>query len=143
MTRCLLRQRGQTAFRLTPSAENEFVFPAADVRIVFDVGDDSIATSLTLFQGWAGITRPHVLQVTTARSHVLRLLWMQHCWTTMLANIKLAPSAIISVVTRDGQLYVQLTGQAAYPVFRLRARPFFLQGGLTHNCNSSATKTEM
>lgn len=115
---------GQGAFKLTPSAKNEFVFPAADIRIVFDIGDDGLAGSLTLFQGGQESPAPRVAggqapQVRTEIAVDAALL------DDYVGKYELAPSVVISVVSRDGQLYAQLAGQAAYPVFAYEQDRFF------------------
>lgn len=51
---------GQGQFSLTPSDEDVFVFPRADVRIVFEIADDGHAERLTLYQGGQVLPAPRV-----------------------------------------------------------------------------------
>ena len=49
--RLFAQATGQGAFPLTPLPDNEFVFPAAGIKIVFELGDSGNAINLVLHQG--------------------------------------------------------------------------------------------
>ncbi len=115
---------GQGAFPLTPSAENEFVFPAADVRIMFKLAGSGRAEKLTLYQGGQVLPGSRVTddQGVQARSEItLNAAQL----TDYVGDYQLTPAIVISVLARDRQLYAQLTDQPAYPVFAYEPDNFF------------------
>ncbi len=115
---------GQAAFPLTPGGEHEFVFPAADVRIVFDVDASRAAQSLTLYQGGQTLPGERVpdqegIQIRTEIALAPEEL------EDYVGDYRLTAEVTITVVTRDGQLYARLTGQPAFPVFPYEPDRFF------------------
>lgn len=115
---------GQAAFRLTPGGEHEFVFPAADVRIVFDVDASGTAQSLTLYQGGQTLPGERVpdqegIQIRTEIALAPEEL------EDYVGDYRLTAEVTITVVARDGQLYARLTGQPAFPVFPYEPDRFF------------------
>ena len=115
---------GQGAFPLTPSGDNEFVFPPAGIKVVFELDDSGNANKLALHQGGAITPAPRtgeaVAPVVRAEIEVDEVTLQDY-----VGEYQLTPTVVITVVTRDGQIYVQLTGQAAYPVFAYEADKFF------------------
>lgn len=114
----------QAAFPLTPSGNNEFVFPPADIKVVFELNDNSSANKLALHQGGAITPAPRigdaVVPVVRAEIEVDEAILQDY-----VGEYQLTSAVVITVVTRDGQIYAQLTGQAAYPVFAYEADKFF------------------
>jgi D-alanyl-D-alanine-carboxypeptidase/D-alanyl-D-alanine-endopeptidase len=123
-TQLFAQATGQGAFPLTSSAENEFVFPAADIRIVFEPGDDGSAMSLVLHQGGQASPAPRTgdAEVPSARTEIAV---EEDRLQDYVGEYQLAPKAVLTILVRDGQLFAQLTGQAAYPVFAYDADRFF------------------
>ena len=115
---------GQGAFPLTPSGDNEFVFPPADIKVVFDLDDSGNANKLALHQGGAITPAPRigdaVAPVVRTEIKVDEVTLQDY-----IGEYQLTPAVVITVMTRDGQIYVQLTGQTAYPVFAYEADKFF------------------
>lgn len=122
--RLFAQATGQGAFPLTPSAENEFVFPAADVRIVFELADGGRAEKLTLHQGGQVLPAPRVADDQGPQSREEITLTAAQL-NDYVGEFQLTPAAVISVVARNRQLYAQLTGQAAFPVFAYEPDKFF------------------
>lgn len=117
---------GQGPFALAPGEEDEFLYPAAGIRVVFDREKAGIAQSLTFFQGEQVTKAPRVaddqgMQIRTAIEVLPDVL------KDYVGRYQLAPGAIITVEARDRQLFAQLTGQAAFPVFPYEPDRFFLK----------------
>jgi len=117
---------GQAAFGLTPSAENEFVFPAGDIRIVFDIADATRAESLTLYQGGQVTPAP---RVTDDRGPQTRqeITLTEEELNDFVGEFQLAPGVLISIIVRGQQLFAQLTNQSAFPVFAYEKDRFFFK----------------
>ncbi|MEQ9563909.1 MAG: serine hydrolase [Woeseiaceae bacterium] len=115
---------GQGEFPLTPGAEHEFSNVAADIRIVFSGFDDGSAKLLTLFQSGRDTPAPRVaaeapqVHRTVIDIDASRLEEYE-------GRYDLAPGVIITVESRDAQLFAQVTGQMAYPVFAYDTDRFF------------------
>ncbi len=115
---------GQAAFPLTASGDNEFVFPAADIKIVFQLDDSGNAEKLTLYQRGQATPAPRVGDVENMSSRpVIELSAAQ--LKDYVGEFQLTPAVVIQVMVRDGQVFAQLTGQAAYPVFPYEPDRFF------------------
>jgi serine-type D-Ala-D-Ala carboxypeptidase/endopeptidase len=117
---------GQGPFAMAPAGENEFVYPAAGIRIAFDRDTAGAAGSLTFFQGEQVTKAPRVaddqgMQIRTAIELQPDVL------EDYVGRYQLAPGAIITIEARDRQLFAQLTGQAAFPVFAWEPDRFFLK----------------
>jgi hypothetical protein len=91
---------------------------------VFSDFDGDTAQALTLYQAGRATPAPRVAAETPARQRdvidvdAARLQEYE-------GQYDLAPGAVIAVEARDKQLYAQLTGQLAYPVFAYAADKFF------------------
>lgn len=117
---------GQGPFAMAPAGEHEFVFPAAGIRVVFDRDSAGVAQSLTFFQGEQVTKAPRVaddqgMQIRAAIELQPDVL------LDYVGRYQLAPGAIITVEARARQLFAQLTGQAAFPVFAYEPDRFFLK----------------
>lgn len=115
---------GQGAFPLTPSDDNEFVFPPADIKVVFELNDSGNAIKLALHQGGAITPAPRIGEAVApvVRSEIAV---DESTLQDYVGEYQLTPAVVITVLVRDGQIYVQLTGQTAYPVFAYEEDKFF------------------
>ena len=120
------RATGQGAFPLTPVGDNEFVFPPADIKVVFELNDKGNANKLVLHQGGAVTPAPRVGE---AVAPVVRteVEVSESTLQDYVGEYQLTPAAVLTVVVRDGQIFAQLTGQAAYPVFAYETDKFFFK----------------
>lgn len=117
---------GQGSFVLTPSGPDEFVYPAAGIRVVFDRNASDASESLTFYQGNQVTKAPRVpddqgVQIRKAIDVDPESL------QEFAGRYQLAPGAVITVEARDRQLFAQLTGQAAFPVFAYEPDRFFFK----------------
>ena len=116
---------GQGAFPLKKSGENEFSFATAGIRIEFngsEQGFDSIdfhqGETTTLAKRVAGDAGPRQYTVIDVDADSL---------TELVGKYQLAPQLVITVTARDAQLFAQLTGQPAFPVFAFGPDKFFFR----------------
>lgn len=123
-SRLFAQATGQGAFSLTPEGEHAFVFPAADIRIVFDVDTSGTAQALKLEQGGQSSTGVRAADTEGIRIRTAIPLPPEQL-EDYVGDYRLTSDVRITVLTRDGQLYARLTGQAAFPVFPYEADRFF------------------
>jgi hypothetical protein len=117
---------GQGPFVMTPSGPDEFVHPAAGIRVVFDRNASDASESLTFYQGDQVTKAPRVPDdqgVQFRKAIDVDPESLQE----FAGRYQLAPGAVITVEARDRQLFAQLTGQAAFPVFAYEPDRFFLK----------------
>jgi len=124
--RLFAQATGQGQFPLTPSAENEFIYPAADVRIVFEVTDGERAEKLTLYQAGQVLPAPRVADDLGPQSRQ-EITLTEAQLDDYAGEFRLAPGVVISIVSRDRQLFAQLTNQPAFPVFAYETDRFFFK----------------
>jgi len=113
---------GQGPFQLFASAKDEFFAKIAPISITFQRASDGTINGLVLHQngdhtaprvGSAGATIPSGVKLEES---VLR---------DYVGHYELAPGATFEFTLKDGQLYAQLTGQAAYPIYAKSKDEFF------------------
>ena len=115
---------GQGAFPLTPGSDHQFSFAPADIAITFDEFEDQHAQRMTMIQAGNTTRAPRVAaekgiqQRTTIPVNAETLAEYDGIYD-------LAPAVTFTVETRDGQLFAQLTGQSAFPVFAFAKDQFF------------------
>lgn len=108
---------GQGAFPLFASAPNEFFAKIASIAITFTRDGKGAVTGLVLHQGGDRVAprlpdQPAItLDAATLGGYV--------------GKYTLAPGAVFDVTLNDGQLFVQLGSQAAFPVFASAKDRFF------------------
>ena len=122
-TRLMAQATGQGAFPLQAHGENEFRFDPAGVRIVFDDGDGP-ADSMQFHQGGSTTRAKRVAESEGVVQHV-EVDIDPHLLGDYTGEFELAPGVTLNVVVRQQQLFVQLTGQSAFPVFPFSADRFF------------------
>ncbi len=115
---------GQGAFPLTPLGEDTFAFPAADIRIAFERKDGAPAHELALVQGGQTTVAPRVSEEEGPRRY--ETIELDPSLLPQYAGrYELQPGVIITITAKDGQLYAQLTGQPAFPVFPYEEDGFY------------------
>lgn len=123
-SRLLGQATGQAPFPLSPDGEHTFVFPAAGVRVVFRLPEEGPAESIEFSQGGQVTSAPRVDPAEGPRSYEAIEIEAE-VLKDYEAEYQLAPGAVLTVLARDQQLFVQLTGQPAYPVFPYEKDRFF------------------
>jgi len=113
----------QGAFPLTADGEHRFTFEAAQIEIVFNV-DGTVSPSMEFSQRGNVRTAPRVSdEPEAARYEEIDI--DPAVLPDYAGEFALTPLAILTVFVRDDQLFAQLTGQPAYPVFPFEDDKFF------------------
>ena len=114
---------GQAAFSLFASAPDEFFVKGPPISVSFKRDAQGKVTSLVLHQnGDHPAPKIDALAVAAATGSIAL---DDAALQTYVGKYQLAPGAIFDVTTRDHRLYVQLSGQAAYPVSASAKDKFF------------------
>ena len=91
---------------------------------MFGLDGSGRASNLTLYQGGQVLPAPRVADDRGPQSRAeINVTAAQ--LNDYVGEFQLTPAAVISVVARDRQLYAQLTGQVAFPVFAYEPDNFF------------------
>ncbi|MFK7957202.1 MAG: serine hydrolase [Lysobacterales bacterium] len=115
---------GQGAFPLTSDSDHQFVFAPADIAITFDEFKDNQAQRMTIVQAGNTTRAPRVAAEKGIQQR--KVIEVSSDALAGLAGVyELAPGVTITVETRDGQLFAQLSGQSAFPVFPFAKDQFF------------------
>jgi CubicO group peptidase (beta-lactamase class C family) len=113
---------GQGAFPIFPSATNEFFAKIADIRISFQRDMTGKVSALVLHQN-GDRTAPKL----NASAAPLEPKWIEIDAAALqdyVGKYQLAPGAVLDITRKDDQLFAQLTGQAAYPIYALATNIF-------------------
>ncbi|MDJ0916506.1 MAG: serine hydrolase [Woeseiaceae bacterium] len=116
---------GQGAFPLTKSGEHEFSFEAASIRIVFNAGEQGF-DSMNFYQGGSTTAAPRVADDQGPRRYTA-IDVEAGSLADLVGGYLLAPGLVITITANDAQLYAQLTGQPAFPVFAYEPDKFFFK----------------
>lgn len=109
---------GQGAFAVYPSATDRFFARVAGIRIDFQRGKDGKVASLVLHQGGHDSPANRVADgdATAATAHHTIQLDVATL-RQYIGHYQLAPGAVFDVTLKGTQLYAQLSGQPAFPVY--------------------------
>jgi len=116
---------GQSAFPVYASAKDEFFAAVADISLSFKRDDQGKVTNVVVHQHGdhvafrAGEHPPETPRTAITLDAATLGNYIGH--------YQLAPHAVIDVTLKDGQPFVQLTGQAAFPIFASARDKFFLR----------------
>lgn len=115
---------GQAAFPLTGKGPDEFEYPAADLRIIFDRSSPGPASALTLYQGGSTTVAPRVGDAQGPRQRTAMPVDPETL-EDYVGRYRLTDEIVVAVMVRGEQLFAQVTGQMAYPVFAYEPDAFF------------------
>lgn len=116
---------GHGAAPLYPSARNEFFAKLADIRISFKRDDDGGVTGLVLYQNGKHAA-PRIATSAAAEAIGEKIASLDTATLKgYVGRYRLRPGAVFNVTLRGGQLYAQLTGQGAFPIFPSAKDSFF------------------
>jgi hypothetical protein len=116
---------GQAAFPLAASGDNEFSLAAAGIRIVFNEAADGF-NSIDFHQGGSTTIARRVAAATGPKKYTAIDVEAEDL-QSLVGEYQLAPQIIITIIADGEQLYAQLTGQAAFPVFPYESDKFFFK----------------
>ena len=114
---------GQGAFPLFASAKDEFFAKIVDLSVSFQRGANGSVSGLVLHQnGDHPATR---VDASKAGASPARVTLEDAVLRGYPGHYELAPGADLELMLKDGQLYAQLTGQGAYPIYATAKDHFF------------------
>ena len=116
---------GQAPFPLEPTGENEFSLKTASIRVVFNPGEQGF-DSIDFHQGGATTIAARVdAELGPRRFTAIEI--DADALPELVGQYQLTPQLLITIIDRNQQLFAQLTGQAAHPVFPYAADKFFFK----------------
>lgn len=115
---------GQGAFPLARVGEGVYAFEPAGIRIEFDPIAEGVAETMIFNQGGRAI-RAQRTDPSLGIQQRSEMALSPEQLADFEGSYQLAPNAVFKLEVRDGQLYAQLTGQQALPVFPYAPDKFF------------------
>ena len=109
---------GQDRFEIFPSGPDAFFFKVAEASIVFTRDKSGVVTAITHTQNGYTFTAP---RLSEKEAPVLPVETLD----AIVGQYQYGPEAVLTVTRRDNQLYAQLTGQPAFPIFPKSDSEFF------------------
>ncbi|MGA7966817.1 MAG: serine hydrolase [Gammaproteobacteria bacterium] len=122
----LAQATGQGALPIYPSARNEFFAKMADIRITFKRGKNDKVTELVLHQN-GDHAAPRISGAEAARDTSQKpvVTLPESTLKEYVGHYQLAPGREFDITLKHGQLYAQLTGQGAFPIYASKKDEFF------------------
>ena len=118
------RATGQEPLPLSASIRDAFFVSVADIRIDFQRDASGKVTALVLHQNGAD-RRAKRLDRAVSEQGTRAVTLAPGAWRDYVGHYTLVPGAVFDITARDGQLYAQLTGQPAFPVYAAAKDRFF------------------
>lgn len=116
---------GQQAIPLTPGeSEHSFTFGPAQITVEFMVGAMDRASTLKFVQAGQQIDAKRVADELGIQERV-EIAIDPEALLDYVGKYQLAPGLVVTVESRNNQLFVELTGQSAIPVFPMATDHFF------------------
>ena len=116
---------GQQAFPLAPgNTEHSFTFDGAQITVEFVVGESERASALKFEQADQQFEAKRVADELGIQERV-EISIAPEKLIDYVGEYQLAPGLVVTVETRNDQLFVVLTGQSAIPVFPMAEDHFF------------------
>lgn len=116
---------GQNAFPVFPSAKDEFFAKIAGISMSFKRDDKGKINSLVLHQN-GDRTAPRLTTTAKPASTNKAVELDADTLAGYVGHYEFAPQAVIAFTVKDGQAFVQLTGQPAFPIYASARDKFFL-----------------
>ncbi len=116
---------GQGAFPLTRTGDNEFSLAAAKIRIVFNAGEQGF-DSIDFHQGGSTTVAARVANAEGPRRYTA-INVEAAALKGFVGGYQLTPELVITITANDAQMFAQLTGQPAFPVFAFEPDKFFFK----------------
>ncbi len=115
---------GQGAFPLRFESRDKFGFAGADIVVTFERDSDALVNQLVLLQAGTSTTATRV-DASLGIQQRTEIAVEADALQAYAGRYQLAPNAIISIESRNAQLYATLTGQPSFPVFAFEPDRFF------------------
>ena len=117
---------GQGGFPVYATAKDEFFANVDDISLSFKRDDQGKVTSLVVHQHGDHVA-PRVSASAADGKGRPAITLDAATLANYVGHYQLAPKAIVDISVRDGQPFVQLTGQPAFPLFASAKDKFFLR----------------
>ena len=117
---------GQSEFPLTHEGDRQFQFAAAEVRVTFAVPSDGSSPGIEFVQGGLAINAARVEDELGTGERV-EIPVDSEVLKDYEGEYELAPGMAMTVSVRESRLFVQVTGQQAFPAFAMDTDRFFLK----------------
>ena len=117
---------GQMGFPLTHEGNHEFQFSNAQIRVAFETPSNGLSSKIEFVQAGRTINAPRVEDKygTMAREEIrVDSEDLKACE----GKYQLMEGVAMTVAVRGSQLFIQATGQAAFPAFAMDTDRFFLK----------------
>lgn len=111
---------GQSKFEIFPSSETEFFWKVVDAQITFVKNEQGIVVHAVHRQGGQELIVPKIEEEVVADVDPA-------VYNNYTGEYELAKDMIISVITENNRLFVQLTGQPRFEIFPLSETVYFLK----------------
>ncbi len=117
---------GQGAFPLTHEGEHKFEYAAAQIRVTFATPSEGSSQSIEFVQGSQTINAPRVeAELGTSQREEISI--DAEVLKEYVGEYELSQDATMTVSVRESQLFIQVTGQQAFPAFAMATDRFFLK----------------
>ena len=114
----LAQATGQGPFPIYPSGRNTFFAKLTEIRIDFKRGDSGKVASLVLHQNGHDIPAPRLGAEAIEQSSGHKVVHLGVAELRQyVGKYKLGPDTIFDITLRNGQLFAQLSGQPAFPIY--------------------------
>jgi CubicO group peptidase (beta-lactamase class C family) len=117
---------GQPGFPVYATAKDEFFANVDDISLSFKRDDQGKVTSVVVHQHGDHVA-PRVSAHAPDGNGRQAITLNAATLANYVGHYQLAPKAIIDITVKDGQPFVQLTGQPAFPLFASAKDKFFLR----------------
>lgn len=117
---------GQDAFPVYASDKDEFFATVAEISLSFKRDAQGKVTNVVVHQHGDHVA-PRVSEHRPEAKNPQTVTLDASTLGNYIGQYQLTPQAVIDVTLKDGQPFVQLTGQAAFPIFASARDKFFLR----------------
>lgn len=117
---------GQGAFPVFPSARDEFFANISEISLSFKRDDKGKINGLVLHQH-GDHPAPRLATASNEAGDAKSIDLDAATLAGYVGRYQLAPQAVISFTVKDGQAFIQLTGQPAFPIYASARDKFFLR----------------
>ena len=115
---------GQGPLALDHDEGDVFIFEPADITLDFNREADGSVPSIDYTQAGRSMTIPRV-DDSFGIQRIVQIDIDPDTLDDYVGDYQLAPGAVFKIFRRENQLFAQLTGQSAFPVFPYEADKFF------------------
>ncbi|QNK03102.1 serine hydrolase [Dyella telluris] len=117
---------GQSAFPVFPEAKDEFFANSSDISLSFTRDDHGKVSGMVLHQH-GDYPAPRLASGSLPTSEGKTVELDATTLSSYAGHYQLSPKAVVTIAARDGQAFIQLTGQPEFPIYASARDKFFLR----------------